>query len=95
MCPKKAICAPLASAALRARAKGQPYDQMRIEAFARLARSLAAVPPDVLPLLPADQGRRALLPFYEAYFSNYIEGTEFTLGAWVSNAFVASGGYVL
>ena len=86
---------PLASAALRARAKGQPYDQMRIEAFARLARSLEAVQPDVLPLLPADQGRRALLPFYEAYFSNYIEGTEFTLGAWVSNAFVASGGHVL
>ncbi|NQW72049.1 MAG: hypothetical protein HQ453_04910 [Actinobacteria bacterium] len=35
--------------------------------------------PDILPLLPADQNRRALLPFYEAYFSNYIEGTEFTL----------------
>ena len=69
----------LTSAALLARAKGQPYDQNRIEAFARLARSLGAVAPDVLPLLPADQGRRALLPFYEAYFSNYIEGTEFTL----------------
>lgn len=69
----------LASNALRSRAHGQPYDAARIDAFARLARSLTSVTPDVLPLLPADHGRRALLPFYEAYFSNYIEGTEFTL----------------
>jgi hypothetical protein len=31
------------------------------------------------PALPVDEPRRRLLPFYEAYFSNYIEGTEFTL----------------
>ena len=37
------------------------------------------VAPDVVPALPADEPRRRLLPFYEAYFSNYIEGTEFTL----------------
>lgn len=29
--------------------------------------------------MPVDEDRRALLPFYEAYFSNYIEGTEFTV----------------
>lgn len=29
--------------------------------------------------MPIDADRRTLLPFYEAYFSNYIEGTEFTL----------------
>jgi len=30
------------------------------------------------PALPADRNRRATLPFWEAYFSNFIEGTEFT-----------------
>ena len=69
----------LTSPALRSRAQGQPYDHDRLDAFARMATSLAAAAPDVLPLLPADQSRRTLLPFYEAYFSNYIEGTEFTL----------------
>ena len=69
----------LTSPALRSRAQGQPYDHDRLDAFARMATSLAAAAPDVLPLLPADQSRRSLLPFYEAYFSNYIEGTEFTL----------------
>ena len=70
---------PLTSPALRSRAQGQPYDHDRLDAFARMVTSLAAAAPDVLPLMPADQSRRALLPFYEAYFSNYIEGTEFTL----------------
>jgi hypothetical protein len=69
----------LTTPTLRSRALGQPYDHERLEAFGRLARSLATVAPDVLPLLPSDQTRRALLPFYEAYFSNHIEGTEFTL----------------
>ena len=69
----------LTSPATRARAKGVAYDRVRIKSFARMARSLGAVAPDVLPLLPADQHRRALLPFYGAYFSNDIEGTEFTL----------------
>ena len=69
----------LRSPALPSRAQGRPYDQHRIDSFARLARSLRNVAPDVLPLFRADQQRRTLLPFYEAYFSNYIEGTEFTL----------------
>ena len=29
--------------------------------------------------LPTDRDRRRVLPFYDAYFSNFIEGTEFTL----------------
>lgn len=69
----------MASPALRSRVQGAPYDHARLDAFARLATSLSEMAPDVLPLLPEDQNRRALLPFYEAYFSNYIEGTEFTL----------------
>ena len=47
--------------------------------FARVVDYLEGQAPDVLPDLPQDRERRSLLPFYEAYFSNYIEGTEFTL----------------
>jgi len=65
------------SDALRARARGTPYDQSRVTRFELLADHLR----DVLathPALPADAARRATLPFWEAYFSNFIEGTEFT-----------------
>lgn len=69
----------LRSRELRARASGEPLDTQRVAAFARLANYLEGQAPEVLPSLPEDAGRRGLLPFYEAYFSNYIEGTEFTL----------------
>jgi Fic family protein len=65
------------SAALKARAAGTPYDQSRVTRFELLADHLR----DVLathPALPTDAARRATLPFWEAYFSNFIEGTEFT-----------------
>lgn len=64
---------------LRARAAGMAQDGRRLELFERLAEHLASVAPDPLPMLPTDAERRALLPFYEAYFSNFIEGTEFTV----------------
>jgi len=70
---------PLQSPALQARASGEPFDTDRIRAFSRLAEYLETLPPDVVPNWPEDTTRRRLLPFYEAYFSNYIEGTEFTL----------------
>lgn len=69
----------LSSSALASRASGRPVDGARLDAFARLATTLADTPPEVLPALPEDEPRRILLPFYEAYFSNFIEGTEFTL----------------
>lgn len=69
----------LASPALRARSAGSPFDERRVRAFDDLATYLRESPPDNLPELPAFAGRRRLLPFYEAYFSNFIEGTEFTL----------------
>jgi len=65
------------SAALRARAAGVPFDQGRILRFELLANHLRDVV-TTHPALPADAGRRATLPFWEAYFSNFIEGTEFT-----------------
>lgn len=65
------------SAAMRARAAGVPFDQRRIIRFELLAdhlRNNVAT----YPALGVDAGRRKLLPFWEAYFSNFIEGTEFT-----------------
>lgn len=69
----------LSSPRLTSRAAGQPVDALRLAAFETLAGELAAQAPDIVVDLPADRGRRRLLPFYEAYFSNFIEGTEFTL----------------
>jgi len=65
------------SAALRARATGVPFDQQRIVRFELLADHLRDIV-TTHPALGADAGRRATLPFWEAYFSNFIEGTEFT-----------------
>jgi len=64
---------------LRARASGEPFDTARIQLFQRLVEDLHNLAPATVSVLKADESRRALLPFYEAYFSNYIEGTEFTL----------------
>ena len=64
---------------LRARAAGTPYDPKRVEAFVSLVEFLESQAPDAMPAMTEDTERRTLLPFYEAYFSNYIEGTEFTL----------------
>jgi Fic/DOC family len=65
------------STALRARAAGVPFDQGRVLRFKLLANHLNNV---VIthPALPADDDRRATLAFWDAYFSNFIEGTEFT-----------------
>ncbi|CAN5486712.1 Fic family protein [soil metagenome] len=65
------------STAMMARAAGVPFDQARIHRFELLADHLRDVV-TTHPALPADAGRRATLPFWEAYFSNFIEGTEFT-----------------
>jgi Fic/DOC family len=65
-----------ASPELRARMRGQAYDSDRIATFDRLLdQLLASAPPTPLPV---DAGPRStVLPFVEAYFSNFIEGTEF------------------
>jgi len=67
----------LSSARARATASGVPYDPVRIERFAQLATQLLATG---LPEI-ADDARHdvSVFAFFESYFSNYIEGTEFTL----------------
>ncbi len=65
------------STAMKARLAGVPFDQGRVLRFELLAHHLHDVV-TTHPALPADAGRRATLAFWEAYFSNFIEGTEFT-----------------
>ncbi|MDA8291380.1 MAG: Fic family protein [Actinomycetota bacterium] len=77
----------LHSERIRARAAGRPFDAARIAAFEALAADLVSRAPETLPAMQADESRRRLLPFYEAYFSNNIEGTEFTLDEAASIVF--------
>jgi hypothetical protein len=77
---------------LAARAAGREYDPERVACFDELASYLRALPPDAdVPVeLPAvaDEAQTSL-PFFEAYFSNFIEGTEFSVEE--AEAIVESG----
>ena len=69
----------LQSRSAKARAQGRPYDTVRIELFAELVTKLTHA---VLPTrLDNNQQTQTLqhLAFFESYFSNYIEGTEFAV----------------
>lgn len=68
--------APLESPAGIARAAGSPYDPERLDLFQRLFAELAGSAP-VTRLARRTDG--PALPFFEAYFSNFIEGTEFAV----------------
>lgn len=59
-----------------ARLVGQPYDQQRLDLLAELITTLRNTPPAPRPALGGPQ-RWEWEPFFEAYFSNFIEGTEF------------------
>ncbi|HEX4345118.1 MAG TPA: Fic family protein [Solirubrobacteraceae bacterium] len=56
---------------------GFPFDDRRIELFSLLHRALLAQAPVERSARPSDDP--AVFAFYEAYFSNYIEGTRFTV----------------
>ncbi len=68
--------APLASPVAEARAAGLPYDPQRLDLFQRLHAELAGTAP-VTRLAKSTDG--TALPFFEAYFSNFIEGTQFAV----------------
>lgn len=77
---------------LAARAAGREYDPDRVDRLDELARFLSAIPDELdvpahLPALPDEH--RTSLPFFEAYFSNFIEGTEFSVDE--AEAIVESG----
>lgn len=61
---------------LAARLGGVPFDAHRIGLVEALGDVLEARPPKPFPALPPHE-RWTWLPFFEAYFSNFIEGTEF------------------
>jgi len=68
----------LSSSRAQATASGVPYDPVRIERFEQLATQLLATG---LPAVTENVGHdTSVFAFFESYFSNYIEGTEFTVG---------------
>lgn len=61
---------------LDARLRGQPFDARRLERLDQVIAAVTVLAPVPRPASgPAD--RFAWEPFFEAYFSNFIEGTEF------------------
>jgi hypothetical protein len=68
--------APLAGAQAMARKQGMPYDGRRIDLFDLLRNELLGHAPAGLS---SCSGVGEVAAFYEAYFSNFIEGTEFTV----------------
>jgi Fic/DOC family len=58
----------------RARGRRQPFDAARVGLFETLHGALAGY---VAPLRPERPDPERALAFFEAYFSNFIEGTEF------------------
>lgn len=66
--------APLATTAAKARGRREPFDADRVVLFERLHGALAGY---VAPLRPEVRDPEYVFAFFEAYFSNFIEGTEF------------------
>ena len=67
----------LSAPAAKARAAGKAYDTDRVELFSILTEALIR---NILPnkmYLHNERHWNNNLAFFEAYFSNYIEGTEF------------------
>jgi hypothetical protein len=65
------------SRSLAARRAGRPIDQIRVRGFEQFARALRNAAPQSRPVDHSQHERYRFLPFFEAYFSNFIEGTEF------------------
>jgi len=71
--------AELSAPTALARRKGRPYDPDRLALFQTLHAALRAHPP-LARLAPRRSAEAtATLAFFEAYFSNFIEGTEFAV----------------
>ena len=70
---------PQAGPLLVALTQGRAWDERRMAMFDRAAREAARLDPNLLPEWLPPPESPGELPFYESYFSNYIEGTEFTI----------------
>jgi fido (protein-threonine AMPylation protein) len=62
-----------------ARAAGRPYDARREQMFLSFAAELSATSPVMRQAVRLTPEGHANLSFFEAYFSNFIEGTEFAV----------------
>jgi hypothetical protein len=71
----------------RARKKGSPYDPDRLNLFVALFEELRALAPNTRPAERMSEPAKTHLAFFEAYFSNYIEGTEFLVEEAVNIVF--------
>ncbi len=60
-----------------ARTKGQPYDPKRVDLFQALYADLKKLAPQHRLRLNQTEAAKTNLAFFDAYFSNFIEGTEF------------------
>lgn len=67
----------LKSDVAKARTGDEPYDPDRIELFLKLFEDLKATAPSSRSSKKLSQQEQINLSFFEAYFSNFIEGTEF------------------
>ncbi|GHT20559.1 Fic family protein [Bacteroidia bacterium] len=72
--------AVLSSASAKARATGMPFDAQRVELFEILYDKLKDYYFPERPDKNDSEESFLLFSFFEAYFSNYIEGTKFTVG---------------
>ena len=70
---------PRAGPLLVALTQGRAWDERRVVMFDRAARDLAQLESSLVPEWLPPPESPSELPFYESYFSNYIEGTEFTI----------------
>lgn len=61
----------------RARGRRQPFDAARVGLFETLRGALAA---HLAPARPEPADPERVFAFFESYFSNFIEGTEFEVG---------------
>ena len=69
----------LTTAQALARAAGRPYDAQRLMLVEKLAAELRNFPFARVPESAKQGAARTLFAFAESYFSNYIEGTTFTI----------------
>ena len=70
-----------------ARLAGRPYDPSRVEIFETLRAELATQAPELRLERRLEPAGADNLAFFEAYFSNYIEGTEFEIDEAVDIVF--------
>lgn len=68
---------PTDSHALAAAQRGERYDHARVALFRQVASALSRQ--HLVQRYVNDEPRAAFVPFYEAYFSNYIEGSTLTI----------------